>query len=239
MKFYSSIAKNYDYIFPIQPAQVKWVAQFLQDDFNWLDIGCATGKLPVALASHTKNVVGIDLDEELLSIAHDRNEADNIVFQQGNMLKLKEDFKSNEFDVITCLGNTLVHLNTVEELQKFFSDSYDLLNEGGKLLVQVINYDRILDKKIDGLPTVNNEHVEFIRNYHYSEAKHLIDFETKLTIKETSEVIDNSVWLYPLRRKEVEQMVKESGFSKIDFFGSFKEDELSSETIPMIFVCRK
>lgn len=239
MAFYSSIAKNYDYIFPILPAQVSWVEQYLSPDCNWLDIGCATGKLPVALSGKAKKVTGIDLDDGLLQMAKERNSEKKVTFAQRNMLELRDDFGQGELNVITCLGNTLVHLTNKHDQQKFFDDSFHVLDDDGKLLVQIINYDRILNKKIDGLPTIDNEHVRFVRNYIYNNENHLIDFATELTVKATNEKLLNSVWLYPLVKGEVENMARKSGFSNIEFFGSFKGDELTEDSLPLIFICSK
>ena len=66
--FYESIAKVYDYIFPKNRKQLEFVESIkkISIEEKILDIGCATGNLTELLGEKTGNVVGIDLDKELL-----------------------------------------------------------------------------------------------------------------------------------------------------------------------------
>lgn len=239
MDFYTSIAKYYDHIFPLQAPQKAWVTQFLRADADILDIGCATGNLTIELAKKANRVVGIDLDLELLEQATLKKGSKDIIFKHGDMLYLDRYFKPNGFDIITCFGNTLVHLTSKQLIQQFLIGAYDQLKDSGKLLVQIINYDRVLDQNIKALPTIDNEEINFKRDYEYVPSKHLINFRTILSAKKENREIKNSVWLYPLKEEEIRLLVLESGFSKIDFYGSFKGDKLTNNSQPLIFVASK
>ena len=62
----------------------------------------------------------------------------------------------------------------------------------------------------------------------------IIDFETILTIKEDKRQIENTIPLYPVRKAEIEQLLKDAGFSDIKFYGNFKREALTSDSIPLI-----
>ena len=90
-----------------------------------------------------------------------------------------------------------------------------VLGPSGKLLLQLINYDRVLDKGIQALPTIETDKFSFVRNYQYDKESHLVNFESILTIKSRAESIRNRIPLYPLRQAELRSMLTEAGFSSI------------------------
>ncbi len=237
MGFYRSIAEVYNKIFPLNPGQVAFTNRAFSQtgDLSLLDIGCGTGSLSLALSTTFKKVVGIDLDEAMLEKAGiDANEKTNLEFFTLDMLEIDSHFYPETFDGILCYGNTLVHLSSLEQISLFFKKCQGLLNPHGKLLIQIINYDRILDQRINSLPTLENNDIQFIRNYNYNADKHLIDFETILTIKKKNQVIMNSVPLFPVRKSEIEAAFLDAGFSKLNFFGNFKGEALAADSIPMV-----
>jgi glycine/sarcosine N-methyltransferase len=237
MGFYQSIAEVYNQIFPLNPGQVSFTNKaFIQtEDLSLLDIGCGTGSLSLALSTTFKKVVGIDLDEAMLKRAIEiSKDRPYLEFKQLDMLEIDPYFRHGSFDGIVCYGNTLVHLPSLEQISLFFEKCFRLLTPEGKLLIQIINYDRILDHQINALPTLENEHIQFIRNYHYHSGRHCIDFETILTIKENNQVIRNSVPLFPVRKSELEAALTKAGFSDLSFSGSFKGEVLNRDSIPLI-----
>jgi len=83
MKFYSSIAHIYDLIFPLSPLQVSFVNDSFIDKRNidLLDVGCGTGSLTLAIANNYKSIIGIDLDNEMLSLAKIKLNIENVKFK--------------------------------------------------------------------------------------------------------------------------------------------------------------
>lgn len=242
MRFYQRISGVYERIFPLNPGQVHFVNRMFPraGDQTLLDVGCGTGLLCQALSPSFKKVVGIDLDEAMLARA--RAVADfplNLNYLGMDMMEMDRHFKSESFDGLLCFGNTLVHLPSLHAISEFCKKSYNLLASKGKLLIQIINYDRILDQQVPSLPTLENDEIRFIRTYHYLEEEHRIAFETILTIKQTKQIIPNKVSLYPLRQSEMEACLKSAGFKDIRFFGNFKGDPLTADSIPMVIEAGK
>ena len=165
--FYESIAKVYDYIFPKNRKQLEFVESIkkINSKEKMLDIGCATGNLTELLGEKTRNIIGIDLDKELLKEAKDKHP--NLNFENMNMLEINEKFEENSFERVVSFGNTLVHLDSREEVEEFFQKVYKTLKFNGFFIVQIINYNRIIEKNIKNLPTIDNEKVKFVRDYEY------------------------------------------------------------------------
>lgn len=237
--FYESIAKVYDYIFPKNRKQLEFVESIkkISNEEKILDIGCATGNLTELLGEKTRNIVGIDLDKELLKEAKEKHP--NLNFENMNMLKINEKFEENSFDRVVSFGNTLVHLDSREEVEEFFQKVYKTLKLNGFFIVQIINYNRIIEKNIKNLPTIDNEKVKFVRDYEYDKSIGKVDFITELTIKEANLNIKNNIKLLALTKIEIQKFLGEIGFRNIEFYGDFEGRELSDNSEALIFVAQK
>lgn len=118
ISFYTSISEHYRKIFPLNLAQPKFVIDQIPNasTLSFLDIGCGTGDLCLAISNSFRLVTGIDLDKEMLEIAQNaKGETENVVFHQLNMMEMGSRFGPRNFDAILCFGNTLVHLANLEE----------------------------------------------------------------------------------------------------------------------------
>lgn len=236
MAFYQSIADHYDDIFPLNPAQVNFVLERLDSgNMKILDVGCGTGNLCIALTSHFKHITGIDPDNSMLEKAKLKaGELQNISWHPHGMLELERQYGENSIDAVLCFGNTLVHLASEIEIAEFLRQAKHVLKPGGKLMIQVINYDRILGQEIKGLPTIENDRIQFVRNYHWDTDGEPVNFETILTIKSTGQAIRNSIPLYPLRKQKLEGLLINAGFRNIQFYGNFKREPFHPDSIPLV-----
>ncbi len=244
MEFYTSFSEKYDQIFPLNVKKLKLIDQTFEslkaekEDIRLLDVGCGTGSYAIALAEMGYEVVGIDLDPEMISLAKEKENKDlDVEFEEMGMLDLEDDFSSARFDGIYIIGNVLVHLSK-EEIGEFLESTAELLKENGRLFIQIVNYERILEFSIDGLPTIYSEDgsLRFERDYEYDKQQNLICFKTKLISELESKILqENEIPLYPLRRDELNELLEESGFEQKECYGNPKGDPFHPvESVPLI-----
>lgn len=240
--FYTSISKYYQQIFPFNPAQISFLKQVLPyNGAKVLDVGCATGELSFALTRFGFPIWAFDFDAEMIEIAQNTKEEDTMfpVFEQLDMRLIGEHYPESFFNTVICFGNTLVHLLNNDDILKFAKGAYKLLAPEGKLTIQILNYQHILDDQIRSLPLIDNEHISFERNYAFDKGSDLIDFNTKLTVKSTGQEIVNSVKLYAIRQNKLQELLEEAGFVNFEYFGSFKADPMINNSLPLIVTCQK
>ncbi|WP_086477696.1 class I SAM-dependent methyltransferase [Arenibacter amylolyticus] len=233
MGFYQQIAPYYHHIFKINVHQVEFIKlKIPKRDSSILDIGCGTGTLSLALGEHYQQVLGIDLDPEMIRAALNRKEkaSKSIQFRQINMLTLDQLINDGPFDGVVCFGNTLVHLSSMDEISLFLQQVKSNLTPGGRLLLQIVNYDKILGKNIQQLPTIDNDEIIFERSYGYRESENRIDFHTRLTIKRTQEIIKNRIELLPLLKSELTTLLNEAGLAHHNYYGNFNGDPHSIDS---------
>ena len=236
MDFYKSISNYYNDIFPLNKAQVPFVESSVTSFRNILDIGCGTGGLAISLCNTFDDVFAIDPDKRMLDIAKQNSADTSLKLGFGGMLDIDNLFKEDYFENVLCFGNTVVHLQNLEDIFLFFKKVRHILKPDGKFLFQIINYDNVLDNELKGLPTIENDDISFIRNYNLNE-KGLIEFETILTLKKSKESIINCVELFPIRQNQIIDGLKDAGFTDYNVYSSFKKDAYNKNGLPLIFEC--
>jgi len=240
--FYTSIAKYYQHIFPANPAQVKFLSNILPyNGARVLDVGCATGDLSFALTRFGFPVWAFDFEAEMIEMAQNAKSEETMfpIFEQLDMRLLDLHYPKAFFDTVICFGNTLVHLLNDDEIRKFLHAAHKVLSKDGTLTIQLLNYHHILENQIKSLPPIDNKFINFDRRYEFTEGSSLIDFNTKLTIKSTGEVIQNTVKLYAITQAKLQELLEESGFEKFEYFGSFMSEPLKADSLPLIANCKK
>ena len=235
MLFYKDISIYYEKIFPLNPVAVG----FLEEEFNGkkkiLDLACGDGKYSDALLTQDRDITGVDLDKGMLEEAEKRfDKRKNIKFIFGNMLELSSVFKRERFDAVFCIGNSLVHLTSTNKIKKALRELNSVMQNNGKLIVQIINYDRILNENINFLPTIKNEDIEFIRNYHRHGNSRIIDFHTILKMSDGD--IESHQELYSLTKDELIFLAEKEGFTLESVYSSFKKEEWNNQSLQSVFV---
>lgn len=231
MGFYQELSRYYDEIFPMDASEMAFVASLLAGRENILDIGCGTGNKTVLL-SDTARITGIDGDGGMIERARQNNARPGIAYDVADMAALSARFAPASFDAAVCLGNTLVHLTTPEALQTLCDAVRALLVPGGIFVCQILNYDRILDNNVTALPLIDTPNTRFSRAY--GREDDLLLFETEIFLKKTSETLNNSTPLYPLRPAALQTMLVQAGFSTQNQYGSYQGAPFEKDSFVLI-----
>lgn len=237
MKFYTELSNVYDIVFPLDEDTVKFLSQYMKPGDNVLDLACGTGEYSIALAELGAKVIGVDLNGNMIKAAKEKAKNLDAIFIEEDMTRLA-NINEKKFNMVFCIGNSIVHLNGKNEIESFIHRIYSLLNENGVMIIQTINFDRILKYKIDSLPTIDKTDVgvRLIRKYNYNETEDILNFDTELIIKDESgeKKYFNSVPLIMLKKNEIVSMIERTGFKTIEVYGGFNKKEYNYESYAMI-----
>ncbi len=136
-----------------------------------LDAGCGTGWHAARFARLGLEVVGADPSGEMIRLAQAQHAGlPNLRFAQAGLGGLHAA-AGDGYDVVTCLGNTLPHLQDEAALAAGLVDARAVLRPGGALAIQQLNYDRILAERrrflgVNGRTSGAGEHL-FFRFYDF------------------------------------------------------------------------
>ncbi|WP_297812059.1 bifunctional 2-polyprenyl-6-hydroxyphenol methylase/3-demethylubiquinol 3-O-methyltransferase UbiG [uncultured Finegoldia sp.] len=228
-EFYNSISESYEDIFKPNEKQINFLVE--KAKYKILDVACATGKVAAKMKEKGFDVVGIDLEEKFVDIARKTNKINAVLMNMLDIDQLKDDF-----DLIYCIGNSLVHLSSAKQVDEFLKKSYDKLTEGGNLVIQIINFYPFL--KVEGdflgsLPTIKNDKVEFVRKYFRNDD--YIRFNTVMSANAKS--IENNVDLLPITADELVNLLEKNKFKNIKSYGGFDKSKFDKKTSTPLVIC--
>lgn len=242
---YNTLSKYYDFVFPAGVEPLNMLQSLLQGGKaeSILDLACGSGSYSIELAARGFEVYGLDYETDMIELARAKASARSLVvnFRQGDMRDLAG--LPNNFDAALCIGNSIVHLLTSEDLFQALRETNRHLSQEGIYLIQTVNYDRILEYKITALPEIRNQQqgLTFTRLYTFRDDG-LIEFTTELKQdlpSGTETVHRGSVLLRPLTATQLTDALTRTGFTVKQAYGGFNEVAHSLEAPATVMVARK
>lgn len=204
MEFYKMLSEHYEQIFPLNSKVVEMVESVTPAGGRVLDVGCAKGELVRELFSRGYDSVGLEYVEELVGFPEK-----TLV---GDMHKVP--YTEEEFDTLVCTGNTLVHSFDIGKVLGEFSR---VLKKGGRVVIQILNYDRIMSARPEFLPEIKFGDNSFVRKYLYRDG--CIEFIGELTVG--GKTVSSSVELNPICFSELKDIMNDNGLRVESVYGGF------------------
>ena len=216
-EFYDRLARAFD-VMTDWPARLAFEMPFIQRTLNQqnarsvLDTACGTGWHAIALAQKGYTTAGCDASPAMIERAR-TNAAKagvNVRFETADFQRL--DLFPEKFNAILCLGNSLPHLLSREELLEAFGQIFGRLEHGGVVILHNLNYDLRLKTK----PRFADYGAQFI-TFHTALFERKNPKESTQTPSWSVEV--NSTLQRPWLSRELDDALTQVGFGDIRHFG--------------------
>jgi SAM-dependent methyltransferase len=223
------------------PARIEREAPFLREVLadapspRLLDLGCGTGEHARFLQEEGFEVTGVDASEAQLAQAREAGPGPEFV--KGDLAELGSAV-GGRFGAAISLGNGLPHLHA-PEMARFLGHLAGLLLPGAPVLLQALNYDRILDRRVTSLPLNvredDAERVVFLRLMDPRPDGTVLFNPTTLLWRPGEEppvevVAAKNVVLKGWRRTELEAALEAAGFRVEETFGGMKREAWDAGT---------
>lgn len=241
--FYKNLAPVYHLVFPVDGKDELLVKCF-EGAQRLLDVGCSDGRVAKAVAQKIEGVTidAIDLSRDLVQIAkgvvENSTVFDSIRVKEMDMMDINQMYQPDTFDGVYCIGNTLVHLNDEQEIKVCLSGFYHVMKPNGTLVVQILNYDVVLDEQMQMLPTIENDSIQFERRYTHGGSH--IDFISHLTLKNKDDLkLSASTKLFPIRTESLVTLLKQQGFTDVTCYSGYKFDVFDPQKLTFIVTAKK
>jgi glycine/sarcosine N-methyltransferase len=230
MSIYEDLAPIYDDLFPQNPAATAFLLGLARQKSGAqglprrvLDIGCATASQLLELAASGWEAFGIEPSRSMRERAQAMARRSGLSLQvsDGSMLDARGRFPKGHFGLLLCIGNTLPYLGNEEELREFLGGAAYLLAPGGTLVLQTLNYARVLasfggvqDGRAEGFafPELHAGRAVFRRRYEEAQGGRL-SFITEV-FQEGKEIAREASLLTPFRPETLVESLQESGFEE-------------------------
>ncbi|MBS1491942.1 MAG: class I SAM-dependent methyltransferase [Bacteroidetes bacterium] len=104
-----------------------------------LDLGSGNGIQAVALAKLGYKVKAVDFNEQLLNELNEHKSQYDIEVINCEAINYLNSL-NKKFSLITCMGDTILHLESREWVKEFIKLCYENLESGGKLILSFRDY---------------------------------------------------------------------------------------------------
>lgn len=216
-----------------------YVKEHLKPKSSILELGCGNAQLGILLKEDGYDITGLDLSEEMLSLAQIRQEEAKIQFPliQGDMRDLAGFSK---FDAIVSFCDSLCYLPTKEDLEKTFLEVYDHLKEEGSFLFDVFTTEHI--EKLDGY-SYHDElpGIVFTWDSFTGEQPHSIEHDLSFFVEQPNGTYERQEELHQERTypiAEYRNMLEQLGFKNIEITADF-DQEISGNNTRWFFKAQK
>lgn len=237
MDFYRALSKHYDEIFPLKGPQKTFLQDYLKQTAlsSVLDIGCGTGTFALEASQTGVRVLGVDLSDEMIQISRKKVQeiGSTATFSLADMRDLSSI--NEEFDGVVCLGNTLAHVSGEIELKEVLTQFRE---KGKHLLVQTVNYDRILAQQVKELPIIKTSNLTFYRYYTYRmDGK--VDFTMKIEFPDTKQIVSGINLLFPIQCNSLKMALQETCWEVSGQWGNYEKATWTEDSPATIIAAKR
>lgn len=210
-----------------------------------LDVAAGTGNLAAALAEAGYQVTALDVDPSMVQRIQDKQQAGESPSFETLLMDMRglDRLPTEHYHAVLCVGNSLVHLNDLTEIADSVIQMYDRLVPGGTLILQNVNYDRILRDRVKELPVIERSLADgtlvFRRFYELEEDGILFQGRLVLDRGGAQEMYENNVRLLPMQSEELLHIAEQYGLPVPEFYGSYKQEPYQTGSTALVAVFKK
>jgi 2-polyprenyl-3-methyl-5-hydroxy-6-metoxy-1,4-benzoquinol methylase len=210
-----------------------------------LDVACGTGHHAIAFAQAGLDVTAVDGEPAMVARAREnaREAGVGVSVLQLRFGELAQGL-DGRFEAMTCLGNSLPHLLTEDDLAGTLSDMAAVLRPGGALVVQNRNFDRVLAKRERFMQPETHlaSDGEWIFYRFYDWEGETLRFNMVRLHREGDApwlARVRSTILRPWRASELGSALEASGFSVLRTVGSYRGEPHAEESPDLVLVAQR
>ncbi|QED48708.1 class I SAM-dependent DNA methyltransferase [Cytobacillus dafuensis] len=245
---YGKFAYLYDELMKDVPYN-KWVElvekktkKYNLNGNNLLDLACGTAELSVQLAEKSFNVVGVDLSEDMLTVAQSKaiEKGQDIKFYQQNMAELDG---LGQFDIICIFCDSLNYLQSEKDVLDTFHSVHHHLAENGLFLFDVHSIYKIMQIFMNQTFAVNDDEISYIWHCYQGEFPNSVEHDLSFfVLDEESDLYERYNELHFQRTFPIdvyEGWLKKAGFELLEITSDFEDVPPQTHSERIFFTCRK
>ena len=227
MASYESFAKVYDELMDNVPYDT-WTEHLIRDlkeyditDGLICELGCGTGNVTTRLSKAGYDMIGVDDAEEMLSVAREKQDSEQILY-------LQQDMRSFELygtvRAVVSICDCMNYLLEEEDLLKTFQLVNNYLDPDGIFIFDFNTEYKYRELIGETVIAEDREDVSFIWFNEYDEESHLNDIDLKVFVQEEGDIYQKFQEEHiqrGYRLDEIKQLLEESGLIFLEAYEEY------------------
>ena len=217
----------------------------IDKDNTVIDLGCGTGTVTRMLDKEGYNCIGIDLSEDMLSIASDKtyDSGQQIIYSCQDMRDFEVPY---ETDAFISIGDSMNYITANDDLCDVFKCVKKGLKQGGVFIFDLKTIHFFKDILADNTYAENREDSAFIWDNYYDADEKINEYDLTLFIKEQSEDEDDIYKKFEETHfqrcyeiSELKELLEQSGLVFDAVYDAYTDDQVKCDSEKVTVIAHK
>lgn len=240
---YSKLSSIYDELMQEDVDYTKWadyinelLARSNVEGNIVLDLGCGTGNITIPLSEMGYEMEGLDISEEMLSIADHKafDRKRRIKWIHGNMVDYTME---NTYDAIISCCDSVNYILEDKDLLKMFHNVYHSLKDKGIFAFDIHSFYKLKEVYNSQVFSYSSDKINYMWENTYDDTSDVIEYYINMFIKNDKNPYYTRSEEFHYQRAYhmdvIEQMLINAGFRSVDLyaFGTFERPQDNTERL--------
>lgn len=243
MKAYTGLASIYDDLMHEDIDYEQWV-DFIEQRLpnrksKVLELACGTGNITIEMAKRGHQMTGVDISEEMLSIASEKESKYKIkwINQDMKLLQLKD-----KYDCILCPCDGFNYILDIEELKSIIENIHSYLNDGGLFIFDLSTKHKLENILGNNTFAESHEDMAYIWENFYDELNDICEFEVT-TFEKVGENFNRCIEYHRQKaydKHDIISLLRRIGYNDVNVYEDYDDSkEPSKDSQRLIYTCFK
>lgn len=210
----------------------------VSDGMSVLELGCGTGTVTRMLSKSGYDCVGLDMSEDMLSIASDKTfEEDlHIIYTCQDMRDFEVPYS---MDAMISIGDSMNYITCVDDLKNVFSCVRENLKENGVFIFDLKTIHFFRDILADNTYAQNRDDSAFIWDNYYDEEERNNEYELAVFVKNedgTFDRFEEQHYQHGFTIEEVTGAAHKAGLNVKSVYNAFTKDAPDDSSERLYFI---
>ena len=210
----------------------------VSDGMSVLELGCGTGTVTRMLSKSGYDCVGLDMSEDMLSIASDKTfEEDlHIIYTCQDMRDFEVPYSMY---AMISIGDSMNYITCVDDLENVFSCVRENLKENGVFIFDLKTIHFFRDILADNTYAQNRDDSAFIWDNYYDEEERNNEYELAVFVKNedgTFDRFEEQHYQHGFTIEEVTGAARKAGLNVKSIYNAFTKDAPDDSSERLYFI---